>query len=141
MAELPADVPTAAAAAVHLGCEVGAICNSLIFRAGDEPVLVLTSGAHKVDKAKAAAHFEVPQLSRAEPDFVHAATGQRVSGCAPVGYPASIRMPIDESSADYGHVWAGGGVAHAVFRITHDELVALTGAPSVDVANAPKPAN
>lgn len=74
MAELPADVPTAAAAAAHLGCEVGAICNSVILRAGDEPVLVLTSGAHRVDKAKAAAHFGVPKLSRAEPDFAHAAT-------------------------------------------------------------------
>lgn len=134
MAELPSDVPTAAAAADHLGCDVGAICNSVIFRAGDEPLLVLVSGAHKVDKVKAAAHFGVPKLSRADPEFVHAATGQRVGGCAPVGHPAPLRTLIDESLADYEFVWAGGGVANAVFHVTHKELVALTGAPSVNIS-------
>ncbi len=134
MAELPADVPTAAAAAEYLGCDVGAICNSVIFRAGDEPVLVLISGARKVDKVKAAAHFDVPKLSRADPEFVHAATGQRVGGCAPVGHPAPLRTLIDESLAGQEFVWAGGGVANAVFRVTYEELVALTGAPSVDIS-------
>ncbi|WP_460801891.1 YbaK/EbsC family protein [Microbacterium sp. GXF6406] len=133
MAELTEKVPSAAAAAEYLGCEVGAICNSIVFRAGDEAVLVLSSGAHRIDKAKAAVNFGVDKLSRADPEFVHAATGQRVGGCAPVGHPQPLRTLIDESLADYPHVWAGGGVSHAVFRITHDELVAITGAPSVDI--------
>ncbi|MDR2280219.1 MAG: YbaK/EbsC family protein [Gordonia sp. (in: high G+C Gram-positive bacteria)] len=133
LAELPTDVPTAAAAAEYLGCGVGAICNSVIFRVGDEPVLVLCSGANRVDEAKAAARFGVPKLSRADPEFVHAATGQRVGGCAPVGHPAPIRTLVDASLAEYEFVWAGGGVANAVFRVTHDELVILTGAPSVDI--------
>ncbi|WP_040155389.1 YbaK/EbsC family protein [Mobilicoccus massiliensis] len=131
--EFTTDVPTAAAAAEQLGCEVGAIANSLVFRAGDEPVLVLASGAHRVDVAKAAEHLGVPKLSRADPDFVHGATGQRVGGCAPVGHPTALRTLVDRDLARYDRVWAGAGIVHAMFWTTHDELVTLTGAPSVDV--------
>lgn len=134
MSELPDDVPTAATAAAFLGCEVGAISNSVIFRAGDEPVLVLISGAHRVDKKKAAKELGVPKLSRADADFVYATTGQRVGGCAPVGHTQPVRTLIDQSVMQYDEVWTGGGAAHAVIRFTPKELQDITGAPVVDVA-------
>ena len=126
--ELTTDVPTAAAAAEQLGCPVGAIANSLIFRAGDEPVLVLASGGHRVDVAAAGALAGVEKLRRADPELVFEATGQRVGGVAPIGHPSPLRTVLDEDLAGYERLWAGGGVAHAMFWATYDELLALTGA-------------
>src|SRR6266849_198605 len=74
--ELPESAPTAAAAAAQLGCEVGAIANSLVFSADGAPLLVMTSGAHRVDTAKVAALLGVAVVARADPEFVRAATGQ-----------------------------------------------------------------
>ena len=80
-------VPTAAAAAEALGCEVGAIANSLIFDGDGSPVLILTSGAHRVDTAKIAAELGIAKLRRATPEFVKEHTGQSIGGVAPVGHP------------------------------------------------------
>jgi len=127
--------PTAVAAAAQLGVEVGAIANSLIFAtAEDEPLLVLTSGAHRVDTTKVAALIGTAELKRASAEFVHAATGQRIGGVAPVGHPAPIRTILDNALADYPQIWAAGGIAHAVFPTTFDELRQLTGALPADVA-------
>lgn len=127
--------PTAAAAAALLGVEVGAIANSLVFRtAADEPLLVLTSGAHRVDTAKVAALVGTPSLARAQPDFVHRATGQRIGGVAPVAHPAPIRTLVDVALRDYPQVWAAGGIPHAVFPTTFDELLDLTGGTPAEVA-------
>jgi prolyl-tRNA editing enzyme YbaK/EbsC (Cys-tRNA(Pro) deacylase) len=127
--------PTAAAAAALLGVEVGAIANSLIFAtAEDEPLLVLTSGAHRVDTAKVAALVGTAALHRASAEFVYAATGQRIGGVAPVGHPAPIRTILDNDLAAYPEIWAAGGIAHAVFPTTFDELRQLTGAMPADVA-------
>jgi prolyl-tRNA editing enzyme YbaK/EbsC (Cys-tRNA(Pro) deacylase) len=127
--------PTAAAAAALLGVEVGAIANSLVFATAEhEPLLVLTSGAHRVDTAKVAALVQTARLSRATPDFVRAATGQSIGGVSPVGHPAPIRTLVDTALAAYPEVWAAGGIAHAVFPTTFDELLALTGGTPADVA-------
>jgi prolyl-tRNA editing enzyme YbaK/EbsC (Cys-tRNA(Pro) deacylase) len=127
--------PTAAAAAALVGVEVGAIANSLVFAtAEDEPVLVMTSGAHRVDTAKAAALLGTAALQRAGADFVHAATGQRIGGVAPVGHPAPLRTLVDTALAEYPQIWAAGGIPHAVFPTTFDELVALTGGQPAEVA-------
>src|SRR3990170_2006590 len=83
--------PTAAAAAAQLGCEVGAIANSLIFDADGSPVLILTSGAHRVDTAKLAAELGINKLRRATPEFVKEHTGQSIGGGAPAGHPPSVR--------------------------------------------------
>jgi prolyl-tRNA editing enzyme YbaK/EbsC (Cys-tRNA(Pro) deacylase) len=83
--ELPEPAPTAAAAAAQLDCEVGAIANSLIFNADGEPLLILTSGAHKVDTAYVAAQRQLGSVRRADPDFVRSATGQVIGGVAPSG--------------------------------------------------------
>jgi prolyl-tRNA editing enzyme YbaK/EbsC (Cys-tRNA(Pro) deacylase) len=119
--------PTAVAAAEQLGVDVGAIANSLIFATAErEAVLVLTSGAHRVDTAKVAALLHTEKLSRADPDFVRAHTGQRIGGVAPVGHPAPLRTLVDVTLADYPQVWAAGGIPHAVFPTTFHELVRMT---------------
>src|SRR3954451_6071779 len=87
---LPDSVHTAALAAEALGCEVGAIANSLLFDADGAPVLVLTSGAHRVDTAKVAEDIGVPTLQRAKPDFVRRHTGQVIGGVSPIGHPAPV---------------------------------------------------
>jgi prolyl-tRNA editing enzyme YbaK/EbsC (Cys-tRNA(Pro) deacylase) len=86
----PDGVRTAQAAADGLGCPLGAIANSLIFDAAGSPVLILTSGAHRVDTAKVAAGLGLPSLARASAEFVRLHTGQAIGGVAPVGHPAQI---------------------------------------------------
>jgi prolyl-tRNA editing enzyme YbaK/EbsC (Cys-tRNA(Pro) deacylase) len=132
--ELPEPAPTAASAAAQLGCEVGAIANSLIFNADDEPVLILTSGAHRVDTAKVAAELGVSALRRADPDFVYASTGQRIGGVAPVGHPQPVRTLVDTALADYDVVWAAGGHVHTVFPTSFAELVRITSGTPAAVA-------
>jgi prolyl-tRNA editing enzyme YbaK/EbsC (Cys-tRNA(Pro) deacylase) len=132
---LPDPAPTAAAAAGQVGVDVGAIANSLVFATAEgTPVLVLTSGAHRVDTAKVAALVGTAELSRATPEFVHAATGQRIGGVAPVGHPQPLPTIIDVDLEQYPQVWAAGGIPHAVFPTTFAELVRLTGATPATVA-------
>ena len=94
-------VPTAAAAAEALGCEVGAIANSLVFDADGAPLLVLASGAHRVDTARSPRCVGARRVRRASPEFVLAATGQEVGGVAPVGHPAPLRTVVDVDLAAY----------------------------------------
>lgn len=131
---LPDAVATAAAAAAALGVEVGQIANSLVFDADGSPLLVLTSGAHRVDTGKVAALVGASSVRRAKPEFVRAATGQVIGGVAPVGHPARLRTLVDRELAQYREVWAAGGIPHAVFPTTFDELVAVTGGEPSDVA-------
>jgi prolyl-tRNA editing enzyme YbaK/EbsC (Cys-tRNA(Pro) deacylase) len=132
---LPDAAPTAAAAAAQLGVEVGAIANSLIFAtAAGEPVLVLTSGAHRVDTARAAALLGTAELRRASAELVRSATGQPIGGVAPVAHPARLRTLVDVALRDFPQVWAAGGIPHAVFPTTFEELVSVTGGTPADVA-------
>lgn len=132
--ELPEPAPTAAAAAQQLGCEVGAIANSLLFDADGEPLLILTSGAHRVDTAKVAAEVGAEKLGRADPEFVYASTGQRIGGVAPVGHPKPVRTLVDSALAPYEVVWAAAGHANTVFPTTFDELLRITSGTPLDVA-------
>ncbi len=132
--ELPDPAPTAATAAAQLGCEVGAIANSLVFSADAQPLLILTSGAHRVNTAKVAAETGVEKLGRADPDFVYASTGQRIGGVAPVGHPRPIRTLVDTALAEYEVVWAAAGHAHTVFRTSFAELVRITSGTPLDVS-------
>ena len=131
---LPDAVTTAAAAAAALGVQVGQIANSLVFDADGAALLVLTSGAHRVDTGKVAALVGAQRVRRASPDFVRAATGQAIAGVAPVGHPQPLRTLVDRALAGYDEVWAAGGIAHAVFPTTFAELVAVTGGEPADVA-------
>jgi prolyl-tRNA editing enzyme YbaK/EbsC (Cys-tRNA(Pro) deacylase) len=127
-------VHTAAAAAAALGIEVGQIANSLIFDADGEALLVLTSGAHRVDTKKVAAGLGVTKLGRATPEFVRTHTGQPIGGVAPLGHPKPVRTLVDTALAQYDVIWAAGGVPQAVFPITYAELLRVTGGTAVEVA-------
>ena len=130
----PDPVPTAVAAAAALGCEVGAIANSLVFEAAGQPLLVLASGAHRVDTAQLAERLGTGKIRRATPDFVFEHTGQRVGGVAPVGHPRPVRTIVDPDLAAYPVLWAGGGDENTMFAISFDQLVAMTGGTVVPVA-------
>lgn len=130
---LPDAVHTAALAAEALGCEVGAIANSLVFETEGGPVLVLTSGAHRVDVVATAARIGVPRLKRATPEFVREHTGQVIGGVSPLAHPAPVPTYLDRSLAGYDVVWAAAGHPAAVFSTTYAELLALTGATEVEV--------
>ena len=127
-------VHPAAAAAEALCVEVGQIANSLIFDADGEPLLVLTSGAHRVDTAKVAAGLGLAKLKRATPEFVREHTGQAIGGVAPVGHPKPVRTLVDTALARYETIWAAGGVPRAVFPITYAELLRVTAGTPADVA-------
>jgi prolyl-tRNA editing enzyme YbaK/EbsC (Cys-tRNA(Pro) deacylase) len=127
-------VPTAAAAAAALGCEVGAIANSLVFDADGTPLLILASGAHRVDTAKVAVLVGARRVRRAAPEFVLAATGQEVGGVAPVGHPAPLRTVVDTDLAAFPVLWAGGGDHHTMFAVTYAELLRVTGGQPAVVA-------
>jgi len=123
---------TAQAAADALGIEVGAIANSLVFALDGEPVLVLTSGSHRVDTEWLGDRLG-GTLGRASKELVKEATGQVIGGVAPVGHPAPLRTLVDVALADYPVVWAAAGHAHTVFPTSFDELVRITGGEATPV--------
>ena len=131
---LPTEVRTAAAAAAALGVPVGAIANSLIFEAAGSPVLILTSGAHRVDVSKVAALLGVPTVAPAPADVVRRATGQVIGGVAPIGHPEPIGTLVDVELARHDVVWAAAGHPASVFSTTYDELLRLTGGTAAEVA-------
>jgi prolyl-tRNA editing enzyme YbaK/EbsC (Cys-tRNA(Pro) deacylase) len=131
---LPDSVHTAALAAEALGCEVGAIANSLVFDADGQPVLILTSGAHRVDTEKVAADLGLGTLERAKPEFVREHTGQVIGGVSPIGHPAPVPTYVDSWLRRYDVLWAAAGHPAAVYSTTFDELVAMTGATEIEVA-------
>jgi prolyl-tRNA editing enzyme YbaK/EbsC (Cys-tRNA(Pro) deacylase) len=137
--ELAESARTAAAAASALGCDIGAIANSLIFMADGNPVLILTSGRHRVDTALVAARLGVGALRRATPEQVRAATGQPIGGVAPVGHPQQVRTFVDVALAPYPVVWAAGGTPHTVFPTSYAELLRICHAEPVDVVAADIP--
>src|SRR6186997_784857 len=124
---LPDSASTAPLAAAALGVEVGAIANSLVFWSDGEPLLVMTSGAHRVDTAALALRLGRESIRRATAEQVREATGQAIGGVAPTGHPAPLVTVVDEDLAGYPEIWAAGGTPHTVFPMTFDDLVRLTG--------------
>jgi prolyl-tRNA editing enzyme YbaK/EbsC (Cys-tRNA(Pro) deacylase) len=124
---LPDAASTAPLAAAALGVQVGAIANSLVFWSDGEPLLVMTSGAHRVDTAALAERLGRDSIRRASAEQVRDATGQAIGGVAPTGHPSPLPTVIDEDLAAFDQIWAAGGTPHTVFPMTFDELVALTG--------------
>lgn len=131
--ELPDSARTAATAAAQLGCEVGAIANSLVFDADGTSLLVMTSGAHRVDTARVAALIGASAVRRADARSVRAWTGQAIGGVAPVGHPAPIRTLIDTWLEKYDEIWAAAGHSHAVFPTCYAELIRITSGTPADV--------
>jgi prolyl-tRNA editing enzyme YbaK/EbsC (Cys-tRNA(Pro) deacylase) len=130
---LPESVHTAALAAAALGCEVGAIANSLLFDADGAPVLILTSGSHRVDTAKTAERVGVAKLRRATPEFVREHTGQVIGGVSPIAHPVPVPTWLDIELRSYPVVWAAAGHPAAVYSTTYAELLAMTGATEIEV--------
>ena len=132
--QLPVSARTAAEAAQALSCEVGAIANSLIFMADERPLLVMTSGAHRVDVDRLTRRLGKAEIRRATPGEVRAATGQAIGGVAPIGHPAPIETVVDIDLERYERIWAAAGTPHSIFPTTFKELLALTGGAPMGVA-------
>lgn len=130
---LPEPAPTAATAAAQLGVVVGAIANSLVFDADGEPLLVLTSGAHRADTFALAGLCDASQVRRATPEFVRRHTGQPIGGVAPVGHPHPLRTVVDVELSRHDVVWAAGGHPHYVFPTSYDELLRITAGEAAEV--------
>ena len=130
---LPENAKTAALAAAQVGCEVGAIANSLIFSADGQPLLVMTSGAHRVDTGRVARLVGAAVVDRADAKSVREWTGQVIGGVAPVGHPQPIRTLVDTWLEKYDQVWAAAGHPHTVFPTTYAELVRITTGTPADV--------
>ncbi len=129
---------TAAQAAEALGTSVSAIANSLVFVAtttdGDTvPLLVLSSGGHRVDTHHVAATLGYASIVKADAQFVRATTGFAIGGVAPVAHTGAVTTVVDASLADHAVVWAAAGHPHTVFPTTHEELLRVTGGRSVTV--------
>jgi prolyl-tRNA editing enzyme YbaK/EbsC (Cys-tRNA(Pro) deacylase) len=123
---LDESAPTAIAAAEALGVDVGAIANSLVFTLDGEPLLVMTSGSHRVDTAWLGEQLGAT-IKRADAELVKRATGQTIGGVAPIGHPEPLRTIVDAQLAEYPQLWAAVGHAHTVFALTFDQLVRITG--------------
>jgi prolyl-tRNA editing enzyme YbaK/EbsC (Cys-tRNA(Pro) deacylase) len=127
------EVPTAAAAATLLGCDVAAIANSLVFELDGAPLLILASGAAKVDTALVAASLGTARIRRASPGFVLEHTGQAVGGVAPLGHPRPLRTLLDISLQEHPLLWAGAGDHNSMFSISYSELQRITAAEPLKV--------
>ena len=133
--ELPASTRTAPEAAQAVGCQVGQIVKSLVFKAkrSERAILVIASGANRVDEGKLAALIG-EAVVKAGAEFVRDATGFVIGGVPPVGHKQPLRTFIDRDLQQYDEIWAAAGTPHAVFRLTPAELQRMTGAPVVAIA-------
>ena len=128
---------TAAEAAEALGIEVGQVASSIVFKLPNEtPLLVITSGRHRVDTKLVASALGVEKLHRADADFVRDASGFAIGGVSPLGWISKPEIIlIDEALSDYDVVWAAAGHPHAVYPTTYDELIQCTGAQPMIVGD------
>jgi prolyl-tRNA editing enzyme YbaK/EbsC (Cys-tRNA(Pro) deacylase) len=120
---------TAQEAASALGIEVGQIASSLIFKLPDDsPLLVITSGRHRVDTDLVAKNLGIEKLGRVDADYVKEKSGFSIGGVAPIGWVSPATILIDQALNDYEVVWAAAGHPHAVYPTTFAELIACTAA-------------
>ena len=133
--EFDASTRTAADAAAAIGCTVPQIAKSLVFRTVESgrPVLVVASGVNRVD-VKLVETLVGERICRADAEFVRAATGFAIGGVPPVGHATAPIVLIDESLFALEEIWAAGGTPNAVFKLTPESLVSLTGGRVAAVA-------
>ena len=132
--ELPGAARTAKAAAHFLGCDVGQIANSLVFRTqSHQAILVMSSGAKRVDLARLGT-VAGEAVGKADAEFVRGATGFAIGGVAPVGHATPLRTFVEQSLAEYSEIWAAAGHPHTVFRLAYGELLRITRGTAVQVA-------
>lgn len=132
--EFPDSTRTSAEAAAAIGCTVGQIAKSLVFRArqSDRAVMVIASGANRVDEKAVAARLGEP-IGRADADFVRERTGYAIGGVPPVGHPTPLPIYIDRDLLGFEEIWAAAGTPNAVFRLRPADLVTLTGGEVADI--------
>ncbi|CAN2236828.1 YbaK/EbsC family protein [Candidatus Planktophila dulcis] len=128
---------TAIDAANGLGIEVGQIASSLIFTLpSGNPLLIITSGRHRVDTELVAKNLNIAELGRADANYVKEVSGYSVGGVSPIGWISTPEMTlIDEALNDYEIVWAASGHPHAVYPTSYAELIACTGATPMVVGD------
>ena len=128
---------TAIDAANGLGIEVGQIASSLIFTLpSGNPLLIITSGRHRVDTELVAKNLNIPELGRADANYVKEVSGYSVGGVSPIGWISTPEITlIDEALNDYEVVWAASGHPHAVYPTSYAELIACTGATPMIVGD------
>lgn len=138
--EMPQSTRTSAEAAQAVGCEVGQIAKSLIFRLhpSGRPLLIIASGANRVDE-KRAAQAVGEKLGKADADFVRAQTGFVIGGVPPVGHSQPLLTLIDADLMTYQQIWAAAGTPNALFALTPQELLTITGGEVADVRREPSP--
>jgi prolyl-tRNA editing enzyme YbaK/EbsC (Cys-tRNA(Pro) deacylase) len=137
--ELPESTRTAAEAARAIGCEVGRIAKSLVFRTTrtGRSILVIASGSNRVDEAAVARLISEP-IERASPEFVREKTGYAIGGVPPLAHVHEPLVFIDQDLEGYPEVWAAAGTPRTVFRIAPKELIELTGGRIVKIAGEKK---
>ncbi len=127
---------TAQEAADALGIEIGQVASSIVFKLPDgSPLLVITSGRHRVDTALVAQQLQVEKLHRADADFVKNTSGFSIGGVSPIGWNSPAKIVIDLALNDYEVVWAAAGHPHAVYPTTFAELIAATQAEPMTVGD------
>jgi len=128
---------TAIDAANGLGIEVGQIASSLIFKLpSGNPLLIITSGRHRVDTELVAKNLGLPELGRADANYVKEVSGYSVGGVSPIGWITTPEITlIDQALNDYEIVWAASGHPHAVYPTSYAELVTCTGATPMVVGD------
>lgn len=136
--EFDVSTRTAADAAAAVGCTVSEIAKSLVFRDAlrGEAVIVIASGSNRVDEGKVKALIGSP-IERAPPDFVREVTGFAIGGVPPIGHAAGSSILIDEDLMKFETIWAAGGTPNAVFRLTPQELLEISGGDVADIAARP----
>jgi prolyl-tRNA editing enzyme YbaK/EbsC (Cys-tRNA(Pro) deacylase) len=132
--ELPDSTRTAVEAAQAIGCEVGQIVKSLVFKAkrSENPVLVLASGQNRVNERRVETLIDEP-LAKADAEYVRQQTGFAIGGVPPVGHVRQLQTFIDEDLMTFDTLWAAAGTPFAVFRLTPDDLVKMTGGRVVSI--------
>ncbi len=127
---IESEIPTKTAqqAADFAGCHLGQIVKSLIFRGAEsgKPILVLTSGANRVDESRISEYAGEP-IGRADPDFVRSVTGFAIGGVPPVGHLQTLETYLDEDLMQYDTIWAAAGTPNSLFKLTPAALEAMTG--------------
>jgi prolyl-tRNA editing enzyme YbaK/EbsC (Cys-tRNA(Pro) deacylase) len=132
--EFPSSTRTAQEAAASIGCSVGQIVKSLIFKGSlsGHAILVMASGSNRVSEKRLSRHIGEP-IEKPDADFVRAKTGFAIGGVAPVGHSATLATYIDRDLLQYSEIWAAAGSPHAVFRLTPQQLQTLTAGEVVEI--------
>lgn len=129
---LPESTRTAVEAAAAVGCSVGEIAKSLVFRSGDRAVVAIVSGDHRLDPAKLAAAIG-QDVERADANFVRTATGYAIGGVPPLGHASAVEVFMDADLFRFDRIWAAAGSPFSVFAVEPVRLREANGARVLDL--------